>query len=220
MSPFTGSFFQLVGEIVVYLFLVLLILVVIGLMQFLVSLRVGKFIFPSFLSFLVDTFNPIFKKVFELLRLEPSVIDELDVSLKNNIHKRRFSDTSVDERLVVLPQCLRSINCPAKLSAKDGISCQRCGKCTIDQFMEQAETLGYHVFIVPGGTFVRRIIANERPRAVLGVGCATDLLEGMQTAQHAGIAVQGVLLDTTGCIETCVKWDKIYDKLYLGLDQR
>ncbi len=74
------------------------------------------------------------------------------------------------------------------------------------------------MYVVPGGTFVRRIIEQSRPKAVLGVGCFADLIEGMKAAEMAGIIPQGVLLDTLGCIETVVQWNVLRQKLYLGLE--
>ncbi|MBN1786146.1 MAG: DUF116 domain-containing protein [Candidatus Methanofastidiosa archaeon] len=151
--------------------------------------------------------------------MHPDILEEFNIKLKNQASLEEFMKVPPSKRIVVLPQCLRSINCPARLSARDGIKCLECGKCKIMEFVSKAEELGYKVFVVPGGTFVKRIIIKERPKAVIGVGCFPDLVEGMKIAARARIAAQGVLLETSGCIETIVDWNKLYDKLYLGLNR-
>ena len=167
---------------------------------------------------LIDAFYPILRGLMDLFKLPSSIIEEFDIGLKNRISEKKFISTPVSERIIVLPQCLRSLKCPAKLSAEEGLVCKGCGSCQIDDFFKKAESLGYRMFVVPGGTFVKRIIINERPKAVIAVACFVDLVEGIKIAERAGIAAQGILLETTGCVETTVNWEKVYDKLYLGLE--
>ncbi|HEC95641.1 MAG TPA: DUF116 domain-containing protein, partial [Euryarchaeota archaeon] len=90
--------------------------------------------------------------------------------------------------------------------------------CYIQEFKEKTEPLGYKVFIVPGGTFVKRILKGIKPKAVLGVACFNDLFEGIRICEKAKIPVQGVLLKTTGCVETIVDWDEVWEKVLLGVD--
>ncbi|MHC1605005.1 MAG: DUF116 domain-containing protein [Candidatus Methanofastidiosia archaeon] len=216
MLGLTIELYEIVGKIVFYIFLFIILLVIIGLIQFIVSIRTKKFIFPSFQSFLIDTFHPIFKTLFEMVGLRPHIIDEMDVELKNLINEEKFAKTPMDRRIVVLPQCLRSISCPAKLSSERGIECLSCGKCKIKEFKKEAEELQYRLFIVPGGTFVGRILKKEKPEAVIGVGCFADLVEGIKAAQSTGVPVQGVLLGSIGCVETIVDWIDLREKLHLG----
>ena len=218
MLSLSTSVFHFVGEIVIYLIIIIIFLVLFVIGQLAISMKKHRFLLPRFQSFLLDLFHPIIRALFEIVRMDPEKLDVLDIKLKNIINEEAFSKTPVHERIVVLPQCLRSIECPAQLSSKDGIQCIGCGLCNIEEFKKEAEQLGYMVYIVPGGTFVRRIIEQSRPKAVLGVGCFADLIEGMKAAEMAGIVPQGVLLDTLGCIETVVQWSVLRQKLYLGLE--
>ncbi|HPR41132.1 MAG TPA: DUF116 domain-containing protein [Candidatus Methanofastidiosa archaeon] len=212
------SFYELIGAIALILIVFTILLIVFGLIQLMISMRINKFIFPNLQSFLVDTFYSVFESAFGIFNVPSDVLEEWSITLKNHANREHFIKVPVSKRIVVLPQCLRSINCPANLSAKDGIRCLDCGRCMIKEFRKRAEELGYKVFVVPGGTFVKRIIKKERPEAVIGVGCFPDLVEGMKISKRAGIASQGVLLETSGCIETIIEWSKLYEKLYLGLD--
>jgi len=220
MAIFTASLFEFIGEVFIYVLAFVALLVLIALLQLVVSMRVHKFVFPRFQSVLLDLLHPIIRALFDIFRLDPDQLDALDIRLKNIINEEAFAKTPVQDRIIVLPQCLRSIECPAQLSSKDGIQCAECGRCSIDAFKRDAEELGYKLYIVPGGTFVRRIIQDRRPKAVLGAGCFPDLIEGMRASEKAGIIPQGVLLDTLGCVETRVSWDRLYDKLYLGIARR
>jgi len=211
------SFYEIIGLVALILITFLILLIVFGLVQLFISMRINRFILPSLQSFLLDSFYSVFESAFNIFNIPSDVLEEWSITLKNHASREQFIKAPVSRRIVVLPQCLRSINCPAHLSAKDGIKCLDCGKCFIKDFRKKAEDIGYKVFIVPGGTFVKRIIIKEKPLAVIGVGCFPDLVEGMKISKRAGIAAQGVLLETSGCIETVIDWNKLYDKLYLGL---
>jgi len=78
--------------------------------------------------------------------------------------------------------------------------------------------LGIRVFVVPGGTFAKRVLISARPRAVVGVACYPNLHEGMLNAKLAGIPAQGVPLKKTGCINTIVDFDELLIKLFAGTD--
>jgi len=219
MIYFGSSFYELIGILALVVIISIILLIAIGLIQLFISLKINKFIFPRFQSFLMDSFYSFFETIANLFKMPSDVLEEFNITLKNYATRDQFIKTPVSKRIVVLPQCLRSISCPASLSARDGLKCLGCGKCKIQGFVEDAEKIGYKVFVVPGGTFVKRIIRQERPQAVIGVGCFPDLIEGMKIAMRAGIPAQGVLLETSGCIETIVKWDNLYEKLYLGISK-
>ena len=61
-----------------------------------------------------------------------------------------------------MPQCLRSVQCPAKLTP-EGIMCIDCGRCGIGEAKRYAEGMGYKFFVVPGSSFIKRIIKKYRP---------------------------------------------------------
>ena len=53
----------------------------------------------------------------------------------------------------------------------------------------------------------------------MGVACAKDLYEGTLMAKIAGIPSQGILLKTTGCVETTVDYERVIDTMLLNIDQ-
>ncbi len=103
---------------------------------------------------------------------------ELYVRTKNMISKVKFAETPYSRRIVFLPQCLRSRDCPASLS-DTGYVCRRCGKCGIHHVISKTLQLGYKgVFIISGGSMVGRILSQEKPLACLGIACAKELVLG------------------------------------------
>jgi len=140
---------------------------------------------------------------------------QLYVKTKNTASREKFAATPYRERILLLPQCLRSRECPAKLG-EYGYECQECGKCNIKEVIHMAKTLGYEdVFILPGGSIVTKILAKARPKACLGVACLKELVLGSFVCEKFGIIAQGVALLRDGCVETLVDWKSINDALHL-----
>ena len=59
-------------------------------------------------------------------------------------------------------------------------NCQRCGRCDIGALVALAEEMGFHFFVVTGGTLARQTVKKIRPQAVLAIACERDLTSGIQ----------------------------------------
>ena len=70
---------------------------------------------------------------------------------------KEFRDIPANQKVIFLPQCLRSLDCKAK-TTEDGVICINCGKCSIGPFKKEAESFGYKVFIAPGSSLVKNIV--------------------------------------------------------------
>ena len=55
-----------------------------------------------------------------------------------------------------------------------------CGKCKIKELLKLKEKYGTEVFIATGGTLARKIIIDNRPKAVIAVACERDLTSGIK----------------------------------------
>jgi len=142
---------------------------------------------------------------------------QLYVKTKNTASRENFAATPYRERILLLPQCLRSRECPAELG-EYGYECQECGKCKIKEAIHMAKTLGYKgVFILPGGSIITKIFAEARPKACLGVACLKELVLGSFVCEKLGIICQGVALLRDGCVNTLVDWKSLNDALHLSL---
>ena len=135
-------------------------------------------------------------------------LDMAEIKIANILNKERFKDTPKERRAIFLPQCLRHRDCPAKLNP-EGIQCIRCSRCGIGSFLDKTDTNGSLVFIVPGSSFIKRMIKEYQPEAILGVGCILEVKEGIELFIQHKIPVIGVVLTSDGCVGTDVAWKDV-----------
>ncbi len=202
--------FTIIGEAVVYFAAFLLIIAILGSLLIAYSFKTEKFIFPGFMLFSITLLENLVKALFRLIKMDDSIVDDVGIELKNKISLRKFRNTPVNKRLIFFPQCLRAITCPSKLSP-EGIQCIYCGACEIGQAKKSAELLGYKVFIVPGSSFIRRLVRKHKPDAILGVGCMTEIKAGLEMCEKIDLFGVGIVLEKAGCVSTVLDWDKFYE---------
>ncbi len=212
------SFYEVVGRLAVAAGIVLVLMLLLSLLLGLILIKKKKLILPRLLLFTMESFNTHFRRVARAFGMNDRIVDMIGIEVRNRLNASRFARVPPSERILVVPQCIRHINCPARLDAKTGISCKECGLCIIKDLKAEAERLGYRLFIVPGGSFVRRIIKAIKPKAALGVACYKDLNRGMQELSKM-CAVLGVPLLKDGCVETKVDAGEIIRIMRLGIEE-
>ncbi len=206
----TDLLYIIVGKIVVLLVFLLFITAILGLALVVYFFKTNRSIFPRFALFSIALFESVMKALLRLAKMDDCIVDEMGIALRNRISHRKFKDTPKNKRLIFLPQCLRSINCPAKLGP-DGIACVNCGQCEIGRAKKTAENLGYKVHIVPGSSFIRRIVQKHKDCAIFGVGCAAEVKAGLEMCEKLNLCGVGLALEKAGCVSTILDWDKFYD---------
>ena len=207
---FIDSFYMFLGQLVVFLIILFVILSVIALILGYLLARKNKIKFPRFLLYIIDLLYSPFKTIAHLFKMDDHLIDELAIRLRDDINKEEFKKIPAEKTLIFLPHCLRHRDCPATLQ-KEGLNCTECGLCSIGVIKKKAEPLGYKVYIVPGSSFVKKIVMENKFKAVVGVACHEDLNQMMMLLSD--FCPQGVLLDRTGCFETKVNIKKVFEKL-------
>jgi len=207
----------LIGEITVILILgaiaIAFVLVVISLY----SIRKGRLYFPRVIKAGLVFLEGWMKAMFRLLGLEDREMFAFFIKLHNSMNSAAFEKIPVAERAIFMPQCLRSSQCPANLTP-EGLKCRSCGQCSVGEAREMLERLGYRIFIVPGSSFIKRMVRKYRPKAIIGVGCLAEVKEGIDMADKMGLVVMGVVTLKEGCVETLVNWPDIYEVAILGID--
>jgi len=138
-----------------------------------------------------------------LVGIEDQRIDEMYVDLLNRALHEKFTKIPPNERILLLPQCLRGDKCPAEQD-QEGFHCKQCGKCKIAEIMKIAKKLKTKVFVLPGGSMVPRLLKKYKPKAVIGVACYRELEQGMGLVEKQGLPTQGVCLLRDGCKNTDV----------------
>lgn len=206
----------LIGEITIVVIFGLFIFALILVTLSIYSINRGRVYFPRFLKSGMVLVEGLAKALFRFFGLEDSEVQAFFISLQNNMNKKSFSEIPVTDRAVFFPQCLRSSRCPAHLSP-EGLKCIGCGACTIGFWRKVLEGMGYRVFIVPGSSFIKRMVKKYRPRAILGVGCLSEVKEGLEMADKMGLVAMGVVTLRDGCVETLVAWDQVMGVATLGI---
>jgi hypothetical protein len=219
MALLTGPlapFFELVGAVAFVLIVGILVVAVVLLVLTFASIRSGRLYFPRLLRPGLTALEGLMRALFKAVGLEDQEMLAFFVKLGNTMNARAFADIPVGERAIFLPQCLRNASCPADLTP-EGLRCKRCHRCTVGGAIDVLEGLGYRVFIVPGSSFIKRMVKKYRPRALIGVGCLTEVKEGLEMADQIGLIGLGVVTLREGCVETLVDWTALYEVAMLGL---
>ena len=204
------SFYMFLGQVVVSLAVLIVILFVAVLILGVFLVRRNIYLFPKFLLFIVDLLYSPFKTIANLLKFDEHLIDDIAIKFRDDINQEKFRKIPAEKTLIFLPHCLRHRDCPATLQ-KEGLNCTECGLCSIGVIKKKSEPLGYKLYIVPGSSFVKKIVKENKFKAVLGVACHEDLSQMMMLLSD--FCPQGVLLDKTGCFETKVNVKKVFEKI-------
>ncbi len=211
-------FYEVVGKVSIFLVASLLALLFFSLVLGVILVKKQRFVLPKVLLFTVDTFYLQIKELTKKFGLGERIIDQIGIELRNHLYFNEFSSIAPADKIVVVPQCLRDLKCPARLDPASGIKCRECGKCVINDLKEDAKSLGYTMYVVPGGRFVERIVKRVQPKAALGVACTKDLNMAMHQISKSGIVVQGVPLIHDGCMNTKVDVKELIYRMKLGIE--
>lgn len=212
-----NAVFYLIGEATVIILASAVVVAFVLVIISLYSIRTGRLYFPQTLKAGLALFEGLMKAMFRLLGLEDREMLAFFIKLHNAMNKAAFERIPVAERAVFMPQCLRSSQCPANLTP-EGLKCSDCGRCTVGQARTLLEKMGYHIFIVPGSSFIKRMVKKYRPKAIIGVGCLAEVKEGIDMADKIGLVAMGVVTVKEGCVETLVDWADVYEVAVLGMD--
>jgi len=212
LPEYLNQLFYLIGQAVVLLAAAVLIISILVALLILYSFKTGNFFAARYMLLGIMLLEDVIKALFWVARADDSMVDDVGVRLRNYINTKKFLNTPYEKRFIFIPQCLRSVQCPAKLTP-EGIMCVNCGRCGIGEAKKYAEGMGYKLFIVPGSSFIKRIIKKYRPGAIVGVGCHMEIKEGLDLCHSHGIPARGVPLSTSGCVATSIDWEAFYEAI-------
>jgi hypothetical protein len=208
------SFFSVLGVVFVILIIFFGILLLVATILIYSIVKKKRIIFPRTTLFLLDTLYYPLKRLVVSLNLDESIVDKIEIEIRNKIFKMEYFSSNMKNRIVVFPYCLRSIECKAKVSPELGVNCIKCGKCKIGHFKEICDSNSIPVFIAPGGSFVKRVLKRHPKSSVLLVACHVELNEMMRILSAKRIPQYGILLQKTGCIETDVDMELVKEILF------
>jgi len=214
-SHFWGQVFTILGEVTILLLLVTLLIVLFVVSVVFLSIKHGRFYNPKLLRAGFDYIEKSLRTACKIFGLKDSELTIFFIHLHNSMSENEFSKIAPEDKAVFLPHCLRSSKCPADLST-EGLECKHCGRCELDNSIKELESMGYKVFIVPGSTFIGRMVKKYAFRGIIGVGCLREIKDGLDFADKIGVAVMGVVNKTDGCVETLADWPELLKVASLG----
>ena len=210
------EFYQIFGQIVFIAGILILALLSVTLILGRILIKQEKLIFPRLLLFTIDVFYGLFKKFAGNVGVDEKIVDQIGVEVRNKVNEKSFNKIDDKDKVLILPHCLRSPKCEAKLDAT-GLHCTDCNRCVIGVLKDKAEDRGYNVFIIPGSTFLKKIAKENKFKAVLGVACYQDL--NLAMTKLSKFHCQGVPLLKDGCVCTKVDTRAVLDKMGIELPQ-
>ena len=212
-----NNLIYLIGELTIIVILGALVSAFVLVIISLYSIKQKRLYFPQLIKSGLYFLEGIMKGMFRFFGLEDREIYTFLIKLMNSMNSTEFAKVPVEDRAIFIPQCLRSSKCPAHLTP-EGLKCRNCGQCDVGEGRLLLERMGYKVFIVPGSSFIKRMAKKYRPKAIIGIGCLSEVKEGIDMADKMGLIVMGVVTLKEGCVETIANWPELYEIAVLGID--
>ncbi len=131
--------------------------------------------------------------------------DLIDTYVKNLAQRERFLKTS--KRALLLPHCARKYmdrRCKARFHPDLAYyECMHCSPdCRINQASKLGEKKGYDVYVLPGGSCVRKILTRRKYEGVVGVACCEEIKLARKFLETLNMPAQAVPLIKNGCSGT------------------
>lgn len=142
------------------------------------------------------------------------------VCLNNEMWRETMATIPYERRLLLMPKCLRvEDKCPAPFD-EFGLLCKQCGLCTIQDFQNEAERLGYAVLVAEGSAVVMSLIQTGQIEAIVGISCLPVLERTFPYVEAAAIPSIAVPLLQDDCINTTVDIDWVWDYIHLTSEDK
>ena len=158
---------------------------------------------------LINLLFPIAAMMGKIFGFNRRKIERSFAAVSNHIIHQQHIKVRPEQLLVVTPHCLQLASCPHKITRDPMGNCKRCGRCDIGALVTLAEEMGFHFFVVTGGTLARQTVKKIRPRAVLAIACERDLTSGIQDVYPLPAAGVMNIRPNGPCYNTHVDIDQV-----------
>ncbi len=160
------------------------------------------------------------QRIVSELKLDPIHRDYVGVLFSNELWRESLATIPYERRLLLMPKCLRvESKCPAPFD-EFGLLCKQCGLCTIQDFQNEAERLGYAVLVAEGSAIVMSLIQTGKIEAIVGISCLPVLERTFPYVEAAAIPAVAVPLLQDDCIDTTVDIDWVWDYIHLTSEDK
>lgn len=152
---------------------------------------------------IVSVLFPVITLVANLIGISKNEIRKVYVKLNNQYIYSNKYNIKPEDILILIPHCVQKNSCKLKVT-NDINNCAKCGLCNIGELVQLQHKTKVKVFVATGGTLARKIIIDNRPKAVIAVACERDLTAGVQDVKK--IPVLGVFNKRPNgpCVDTSI----------------
>jgi len=217
-SPIWNNLALILGELLLIFIAFWLVFSILMAILIVISIHKKQMYFPRLLRPFFTIMEGTVKTVCLLLGVDGKELMEFLIRIDNEMNYSNFAKIPVDQRVIFFPQCLRARDCPARLTP-DGLKCVSCGRCGLGRAVPALNEAGYKTFIIPGSTFIKRMVKKYQPKGMIGVGCMMEVKEGLQMGRKISMTTIGVITKTDGCVETTMDYEELMEVASLGLDK-
>ena len=218
-SPIWNNLALILGQLLLVFIVFWMVFSILMAILIVISIHKKQMYFPRLLRPFFTIMEGTVKIVCLLLGVDGKELMEFLIRIDNEMNFSNFAKTPVEKRVIFFPQCLRSRDCPAHLTP-DGLKCVSCGRCGLGRAIPALNAAGYKTFIIPGSTFIMRMVKKYQPKAMIGVGCMMEVKEGLQMGRKISMTTIGVMTKTDGCVETTMDYEELMEVASLGLAEQ
>ena len=131
--------------------------------------------------------------------------DFIEIQATNLSQRQKFLETK--KRAVFLPHCARKYmdnRCKATFDPTiPSYFCNHCSEdCLINRATRLAQSRGYDVYVLPGGSCIPKILKKRHYEGIVGVACGEEIKLGGEFLARSALAAQAVPLIKNGCANT------------------
>lgn len=215
-SPIWNNLALILGQLLLIFIAFWLIFSILMAILIVISIHQKQMYFPRLLLPFFTIMEGTVKIVCLLLGVDGKELMEFLIRIDNEMNFSNFAKIPVEQRAIFFPQCLRARDCPARLTP-DGLKCVSCGRCGLGRAVPALNKAGYKTFIIPGSTFIKRMVKKYQPKAMIGVGCMMEVKEGLQMGRKISMTTIGFVTKSDGCVETTMDYEELMEVASLGL---
>ena len=131
--------------------------------------------------------------------------DLININIKNSILREDFS--KANKRALFLPHCCRKYmdsRCQATFNTETAsYECRHCSQdCMVHQATLLAAKENYDIYVLPGGSGVRKIFQKTHYDGVVGIACTDELKLAISILDQYRLPAQMIPLTKNGCSAT------------------
>lgn len=157
---------------------------------------------------IVSVLFPVITAIAKIMGISKNEIRKVYIKLNNKYIYSNSYNFKHEDILILTPHCIQNHNCKLKVT-NEVENCKQCGICNVGDLVRLKKEQNVKVFVATGGTLARKIIIDNKPKAVIAVACERDLTSGVQDISK--IPVLGIFNKRPNgpCVDTSINAEEV-----------